>query len=341
MQGIRAEFDGRPGNGETMAVADGVSWLRMPLPFRLAHINLWLLRDGRDCVIVDTGMGVDVCRETWDSVFAGELNNASVSSVVVTHMHPDHAGCAGWLIDRLDCDFWMTREEYLMCRVLLTDTNEDVPEPALRFYHAAGFTAEQLETYKAHFGMFGKFVPDMPRSYRRLRDRERPAFGGGAWEILIGRGHSPEHACLFDAERNVLIAGDQLLPTISPNVSVWPTEPRANPLADFLDSLDTLEARLPEDVLVLPAHGTPFRGAHARLEALRKEHRDKLDVLLDNGSDARRAVDTFRDLFGRPIDDRNRVMATGEALAHLHYLVENGDMVAETDDDHVTWFSRR
>jgi glyoxylase-like metal-dependent hydrolase (beta-lactamase superfamily II) len=341
MAGIRMEFKGRPDNGETMAVADGVSWLRMPLPWRLGHINLWLLRDGRDCVIVDTGIGEDTCRDTWEDVFAGELKDANVSDVVVTHMHPDHAGCAGWLVDRLDTEFWMTREEYLMCRVLMTDTNADVPGAALRFYHAAGFSDEQLATFKAHFGMFGKFVSDMPRSYRRLRDRERPDFDGGAWEILIGRGHSPEHACLFDAERNVLIAGDQLLPAISPNVSVWPTEPGANPLGDFFDSIDMLEARLPEDVLVLPAHGPPFRGAHVRLEALRKEHTDKLNVLLDNSGSPRRAADTFDDLFGRAIDDGNRVMATGEALAHLHYLVENGDMVADVDDDHVTWFSRR
>ena len=341
MQGIHTEFDGLPDDGGTMAVADGVSWLRMPLPFRLNHINLWLLRNDGDCVIVDTGMGTKDCRDTWDDVFAGELKSSTVSAVVVTHMHPDHAGCAAWLVDRLATDLWMTRQEYLMCRVLLTDTNADVPEPALHFYHAAGFSAEQLETYKAHFGMFGKFVPGMPRSYRRLQDRDRPDFDGGAWEVVIGRGHSPEHACLFDAERNIVISGDQLLPTISPNVSVWPTEPQANPLGDFFASLDTLEARLPEDVLVLPAHGAPFRGAHARLEALRKEHTDKLDVLLENSREPRRVVDTFGDLFGRAIDDRNRVMATGEALAHLHYLVANGDMVADVDDDHVTWFRRR
>ena len=336
------EFNGRrPGDGETMTVADGVSWLRMPLPFRLNHINLWLLRDGRDCVIVDTGMGTKECHDTWDSVLAGDLQDATISDVVVTHMHPDHAGCAAWLVDRLGADLWMTREEYLMCRVLLTDTNADVPQEALRFYRAAGFSAEQLDTYKAHFGMFGKFVPGMPKSYRRLQEGERPDFGGGAWEILIGRGHSPEHACLLDAERNVLISGDQLLPAISPNVSVWPTEPGANPLGDFLDSLDMLEARLPEDVLVLPAHGPPFRGAHVRLAALRKEHTDKLDMLLENSSSPRRVVDTFGDLFATQIDDRSRVMATGEALAHLHYLVEKGDMVADVDDGHVTWFHRR
>ena len=340
MREIRTEFEGRPGDGETMAVADGVSWLRMPLPFRLNHINLWLLRDG-DLTIVDTGMGVDICRDAWESLFAGELKDARVGGVVVTHMHPDHAGCAAWLVERLATDLWMTRQEYLMCRVLMADTNANVPEAALRFYRAAGFSEEQLESYKANFGMFGKFVPDMPRSYRRLRDGDRPDFDNNAWEILIGRGHSPEHACLFDAERNVLIAGDQLLPTISPNVSVWPTEPTADPLADFFASIDKLEARLPEDVLVLPAHGAPFRGAHARLEALRREHANKLEVLLDNGREPRRVVDTFRDLFGRPIGDRNRVMATGEALAHLHYLVAKGDMVAENDDDHVTWFRRR
>ncbi len=186
--------------------------------------------------------------------------------------------------------------------------------------------------------MFGKFVKGMPQSHRRLQDGESYVFAGRQWEVIVGRGHSPEHACLYDRDRNVLISGDQVLPTISPNISVWPTEPQANPLQDFFASIDRLEASLPDDVLVLPAHGRPFRGLHARLEALRKEHTDRLEILLDNGREPRRAVDVFGDLFGRAITDGNRIMATGEALSHLHYLVATGDMTATTDDDHVTWF---
>lgn len=340
MKGIRYEFDARPEQGATLALDDGLTWLRMPLPFSLAHINLWLLRDERGWVIVDTGIDTDTSREAWRRVFADGMHGEPATHVIVTHMHPDHVGCANFLVDEFDADLWMSREEYLLCRVLVADTGQRAPREGVSFYKAAGFTGEQLELYQANFGMFGKFVKGMPQSHRRLCDGDVLQLAGFQWEVVIGRGHSPEHACLYDRDRNVLISGDQILPTISPNISVWPTEPLANPLQDFLDSIDHFEATLDEDVLVLPAHGKPFRGAHARLEELRKEHTDRLDILMSNGGQPRRVVDTFGDLFGRAINDSNRIMATGEALAHLHCLVATGDMNVTTDDDGVRWFQR-
>ena len=338
MSGIRYELDMRPGEGETLSLADGMLWLRMPLPFQLNHINLWLLRDEGGWVIVDTGLGTATTREIWQKIFADSMRNEPATHIIVTHLHPDHAGCADWLVNEFGVDLWMTREEYLLCRILIADTGKEAPPEGVRFYRAAGFSDEQIALYRENFGMFGKVVPGMPQAHRRIRDGEHLRFAGHDWEVIVGRGHSPEHACLLDCERNILISGDQILPTISPNISVWPTEPQSNPLQEFFDSIDRLEQALPEDVLVLPAHGKPFRGAHTRLEALRREHLERLEILFDNGREPRRAVDTFGDLFGRAINDNNRIMATGEALAHLHYLVATGDMSAEADSDDVTWF---
>ena len=338
MSGIRYELDMRPGEGETLSLADGMLWLRMPLPFQLNHINLWLLRDEGGWVIVDTGLGTATTREIWQKIFADSMRNEPATHIIVTHLHPDHAGCADWLVNEFGVDLWMTREEYLLCRILIADTGKEAPPEGVRFYRAAGFSDEQIALYRENFGMFGKVVPGMPQAHRRIRDGEHLRFAGHDWEVIVGRGHSPEHACLLDCERNILISGDQILPTISPNISVWPTEPQSNPLQEFFDSIDRLEQALPEDVLVLPAHGKPFRGAHTRLEALRREHLERLEILFDLGREPRRAVDTFGDLFGRAINDNNRIMATGEALAHLHYLVATGDMSAEADSDDVTWF---
>ena len=340
MKTIQYELATRPADGHTLPLADGVLWLRMPLPFALNHINLWLLRDEDGWVIVDSGIDSKTSRELWRHVFADSMDGAPATHFIATHMHPDHVGCANWLVGEFDVDLWMTREEYLLCRTLIADTGRDAPAEGVRFYRAAGFSDAQIALYQQNFGSFGKFVQGMPQAYTRLQDGDCLQFAGYEWEIIVGRGHSPEHACLYDAERNILISGDQLLPTISPNISVWPTEPKANPLQDFFDSIDTLEEKLPDDVLVLPAHGKPFRGAHVRLEELRKEHAEKLDALLAGGSRPRRVVDVFGDLFGAAINDSNRIMATGEALAHLHYLLNTGDMVAEQDASGVRWFSR-
>ncbi len=337
---IRYEFESRPAEAATIPVADGLVWLRMPLPFSLNHINLWLLRDVSGWVIVDTGVDTRTSRGVWEDTFKGAMRGDPATHVVATHLHPDHVGCAGWLVHHFDVDLWMTRDEYMLCRILVADTGRSAPDEGVRFYAGAGFSSEQLAHYRKSFGMFGKFVHPLPESYKRMSDGDALSFGGSLWEIIIGNGHSPEHACLYDADRNILIAGDQLLPTISPNVSVWPTEPLANPLKDWFASLEKLKSRLPADVLVLPAHGKPFRGAHYRLEQLAKDHTDRLDSLLQICKEPMRVVDVFPSLYKATINDGNRIMATGEAVSHLNYLCESGVMSAETDSDHVTWYCR-
>ena len=331
------EFKSRPDDGKTLSVADGIEWLRMPLPFSLNHINLWLLRDSQQWAIVDTGVGTTKTVDLWKTVFTDAMQGDPASCVIATHMHPDHVGCAGFLARHFDVDFWMSRDEYMMCRILVGDTGRSAPEEGVSFYTEAGFSDDQLHMYEAAFGLFGKYVKPLPESYKRLRDGSELTIGEYQWQIVTGGGHSPEHASLFDRQRNVLISGDQLLPTISSNVSVWPTEPLANPLQDWFDSLQKLRATVPEDVLVLPAHGKPFRGAHERIDVMITEHEQNLVRLHATCDEPKRAVDVFPALFKSRIDDRNRIMATGEALSHLNYLVLAGELQVENRDN-VNWY---
>lgn len=335
---LEYEFDRRPDPGETMEVAAGVRWLRMPLPFILGHINLWLLDDGDGLTIVDTGLHEPDTHAVWNRLL--DERQAAVKRVIVTHLHPDHSGCAGWLTERHGVELWMSREEYLLCRVLKMDTGRPAPPDAIDFYRRCGYDAGQLQRFVKRFGRFGSVVSPLPDSYRRLRDGDRVAVGKYDWEVMVGRGHSPEHAALFCRELNLVIAGDQILPTISSNVSVWPTEPEADPLADWLETLNALSTRLPHDVLVLPAHGRPFRGAHRRLRQLVDEHESGLEKLLHLCSQRpQRAVDVFPALFKSKINDGNLMMATGEAVAHLHYLRNRGQLDAHDDADGVRWFT--
>ena len=335
---ISYEFPERPGAGETMPVAPGVLWLRMPLPFALGHINLWLLEDGDGWTIVDTGVCVEEARNVWRKTLDGLSNGDAINRIIVTHLHPDHAGNAGWLSTQVDTELWMTREEYLLCRILVADTGRQTPEAGNHFYKAAGFPPESMDNYHKIFGFFGKFVSELPESYRRIQDGNNIEIGNDEWEVIVGRGHSPEHACLFCAERNLLISGDQLLPTISSNVSVYPTEPMANPLREWLDSLEHLKCRIPHDVLVLPAHGKPFRGAHERLDALTREHTNCLGELEVLCREPKRAIDAFPALFKSKINQGNLIMATGESVAHLNYLLAAGRVTVETDNDGVAWY---
>jgi glyoxylase-like metal-dependent hydrolase (beta-lactamase superfamily II) len=338
---IQYEYDFTPETGEAVDILPGLKWLRLPLPFLLGHINVWLLQESDGWAIVDTGIFNNATREVWEYIFEQYLQNAPITRVLVTHMHPDHVGCAGWLCERFDIELSMSREEYLMCRILVTDTGKPAPEEGKRFYKAAGFFEENMGRYGALFGGFGKVVAPLPQSYRRLYGGLAFNIGLYQWQVVIGNGHSPEHACLYCSELNVLISGDQILPTISSNVSVFPTEPAANPLDDWLRSLCKLKSLLPGDVLVLPAHGKPFRGAHIRLDELILEHETGLENLRKLCREPKRAVDVFSALFKSKITDGNLIMATGEAIAHLHYLRNRDELDVTTDATGTNWYRTR
>ena len=333
-----------PAAGLAREVAPGVLWLRMPMPFALDHINLYALRDGPGWAVVDTGVQTPETTSAWRTLVAdeGALGDGGVSRVLVTHMHPDHVGMAGWLTRKFECRLWMTSLEYLNCRVLVRDTGREAPQEAQDFYRRAGWDEVAMDLYRTRFGGFGKFVHALPESFRRLREGDELVIGERAWTVVVGSGHSPEHACLYSRQLGVFVSGDQVLPRISSNVSVFPTEPDADPLGDWLDSLDRLRRDIPDDVLVLPAHNEPFRGLHARLDHLRSGQERSLARLVDRLATPCRAVDTFPALFARPIgqDHQQLGLATGEALAHLNYLLVRGLAKLDTDAQGVNWYRR-
>lgn len=340
--GLDYPLEGVPDVGDTMEILPGLHWVRMPLPFSLKWINLWLIDDGEPgWTIVDTGIPLDETRDAWRQIFEKKLAGRPVWRIIVTHMHPDHSGNAGWLSRKFPgAGLWMTQLEYLTCRMLVADTGRDAPQAGIDFYNAAGWTQAQVGNYRERFGEFGRAVSQMPDSYRRLRDGGTIRLGGHDWQAIIGRGHSPEHCCLYSEALNVMISGDQLLPRISSNVSVHPTEPLANPLADWIASCEKLRDMVPEDVLVLPAHNEPFHGAHKRLDHLVKGHEAALKRLKQRLEEApRRVVDVFPAVFGRAIGDDVLSMATGEALAHLRCLIERGEAGVERDGDGVDWYT--
>jgi glyoxylase-like metal-dependent hydrolase (beta-lactamase superfamily II) len=338
---IQYEYDFQAEIGEALDILPGLKWLRLPLPFMLGHINVWLLQDGDGWAIVDTGIHSNMTRTTWENVFRRQLDNAPITRVVVTHLHPDHAGCAGWLCETFDVDLYMTRDEYLLCRILVSDTGMPAPKEGRRFYQAAGFEEQHMMRYIEMFGSFGKMVAQLPQAYHRLAEDRSVHIGAQEWQVITGHGHSPEHACLYNPRQNVLISGDQVLPTISPNVSVYPTEPTANPLQGWFDSLHRMKTLLPDDVLVLPSHGKPFRGVKGRLDALIDEHESGLEKLRQLCREPQRAVDVFPALFKSKITDSNLMMATGEAIAHLNYLLYEGEVGFNTDENGVRWFQIR
>jgi glyoxylase-like metal-dependent hydrolase (beta-lactamase superfamily II) len=323
-----------PAPGAVAEIAPGVHWLRMPLPFRLNHINLWLLEDGDGWTIVDTGIFDDRTVELWEGVFAGLLAGRPVNRVICTHFHPDHAGMAGWLCERFGVRLWMTQAEWLSARSLSTDTDPDVLDHQAEFLRAAG-CSDQLVADTRQGGLrYPRLVSPVPRSYRRMRDGMAFEVGGREWRVVVGTGHAPEHACLYCESLSLMIAGDQVLPRITPIVAVQAFEPEANPLADFLMSVGKLR-NLPADTYVLPSHDRPFAGLHARLDYLHAHHVERLEEFQKFCDTPRTAAELAALAFPRAMDGQNITFALGETLAHLNFLVIGGQMGRTTRPDGI------
>ena len=333
-------LDDVPAPGETFEIADGVHWIRMPMPGRLDHINVWLLRDGDGYTIVDTGINNEDVQRHWESILDKVLAGRPLKRVFATHLHNDHTGNAGWLARRFDSELWMSQADFFMCRVMAADGPADVPEDAIRFYKRAGFDKRWIEIYRSRFGKFGSGISQLPAGYRRVVDGEVIPIDGREWRVAIGYGHAPEHVCLYCPELGVMISGDQVLPRITPNVSVNPSEPRANPLKYWLSSCRHLRDTLSDDLLVLPAHQDPFRGLHQRLGDLIDFHETGIEKLVAMCDEPRRSVDVFPALFKREVDDYMFFPATGESIAHIHYAVDEGLLQESEDDDGVAWFTK-
>jgi len=338
--------DTQPEPGHTHPVAEGAAWIRMPLPFALDHINLWLLRDeidGREgWTIVDCGVTRDEVKTLWDKVFETSLDGLPVLRVLVTHMHPDHVGLAHWLCERWQAPLWMSMTDFMTASLWSTRKTEGAgaggPGAADHFARHGLADTEALEHVRNRIGYYPSLVADMPPRYTRLMHGDTVRIGANDWRVIVGYGHAPEHVSLYCEALNVLISGDMVLPRISTNVSVFDYEPNGNPLPLYLDSLGRY-AGLPGDTLVLPSHGRPFIGLHERIKQQQDHHRDRLAEVLDACAQPMSAADILPILFKRKLDHHQITFAMGEALAHLHALYYEGKLKRRAGDDGVIRFA--
>ncbi|NYT37901.1 MBL fold metallo-hydrolase [Allopusillimonas soli] len=338
--------DQQPLPGAVLNVADGVRWVRMPLPFALDHINVWLLRDqidGREgWTLVDCGVARDEVKDLWKQIFDTALDGLPVLRVVVTHMHPDHIGLADWICKRWDAPMWITMTDYaiacLWSRTQSTSKGGPQGAGALAHFMRHGLADPDAQaSISKRDNYYASLVPSVPETFRRIMHGDRITIGGRIWQVIVGYGHAPEHASLYCDTLGVLISGDMVLPRISTNVSVFNFEPEANPLPLYLNSLRAYDG-LPEDTLVLPSHGRPFRGMHERIAQQHAHHAERLDEVMRACGQPQSAADIVPIMFHRKLDHHQLTFAMGEALAHLHALWHEGKLTRAMGDDGVYRF---
>jgi glyoxylase-like metal-dependent hydrolase (beta-lactamase superfamily II) len=331
-------FKTPPKPGTWQEVAPGVRWLRMPLPFALDHINLWLIRENTGWAIIDTGFALDAVETAWDHILT--TLDGPIVRIIVTHFHPDHLGLAHWLMARTGAPLHITHGEMAMGQAIWHQLPGYDVAAMLAQFAAHGLEPARLQALAERGHAYRRGVPALPTVHRRLYEGENLLLGEHPWKVLIGHGHSPEHASLYSSSLGILISGDMLLPRISTNVSVWAIHPEDDPLGHFLESVARLR-HLPENTLVLPSHGLPFVGLHPRVAQLKAHHEERCAALLLGLTEGPKAAgDLLALLFERELDTHQVMFAMGEAIAHLNHLVQQGLACIQTHEQGPIRFAR-
>jgi len=314
-----------PDSSGAIEITEGVYWLRLPLPMALNHINIWLLKDDDGWTVVDTGFKSRRSQSLWQEAFETVLQGRPIRKVIATHMHPDHIGQAKWLCQHFDCDLHMSQAEFFYGHYLGNVDPSHYLRHLEKFYASMGIDELDPEGREG-ITLTPQVFSSLPLSYTRLRGGDTLLINGEPWNLIPGSGHSPEHICLYSPVKNLLISGDQVLPSITSNISVYAEDPSANPLEEWLDSCRRISQQLPADSLVLPAHGQPFVGLHHRLETLIEGHHRQLDRLRKFLQEPHTCVDTLPILFSGDLKGFNRLIAATEALAHINFLRARGEV---------------
>ncbi|MEL6609101.1 MAG: MBL fold metallo-hydrolase [Pseudomonadota bacterium] len=317
---LRYPFPDAPAPGEAVEVAQGVLWMRLPLPMALDHVNIYALDDGDGWTIIDTGMRTPEGIKGWAALKAGPLAGKQVTRVVLTHHHPDHVGFVGNFV-RDGAELLTSRTAYLTARMLTLDAQASYPPETVTFYRRAGMAEAVLQKRLEERPFnFADVVVPMPLGYTRLRHGDAITMGGRRWAVHEGNGHAPEHLTFWSQDDDLVLAGDQILPSISPNIGVYPTEPEADPVGEWLESCERLAYLAEDRHLVLGGHKLPFTGLPIRMRQLIDNHHGVLDRLLAALDTPKAAGDVFQPIFKREIRGGEYGLALVEAFAHCQHL---------------------
>ncbi|MGB7317716.1 MAG: MBL fold metallo-hydrolase [Planktotalea sp.] len=338
---IRYPWETPPVGSEAIEVAEGVLWMRLPLPMKLDHVNVYALDDGDSWTIIDTGFDSKKTRAIWQDIIAGPLKGKPVSRLLVTHHHPDHIGLAGWFQSELGAELWTTRTAWLMGRMLQLDEQLHPTHETLEFWRSAGMADDIFAQRAAERPFnFADVVAPLPLGFRRIKQGDTIRAGGRDWDVHIGNGHAPEHATLWSRDDNLVIAGDQILSSISSNIGVYATEPDADPVGDWLEACERLNLLARPDHLVLGGHKLPFTGLPTRMRQLIDNHHGALDRLEAHLDKPSTASDCFAPLFKRKIGPAEYGLALVESIAHVQHLWIEGRALREKREDGA-WVYRR
>jgi glyoxylase-like metal-dependent hydrolase (beta-lactamase superfamily II) len=330
-EALRYPLESHPGPDQVVEVLPGVLWVRLKLPFRLNHVNIYLLEDGKGFTAVDSGFGNEDSIAAWTTLLEGPLKNIAITRLIVTHSHPDHVGLAGWVVERFSCPLHMSQVEYLQSVYHQNRGTEERRNAQRLFFRRHGMDENLTDKLLGRGQDYLKRVSILPPSYRRLSHGDEISIGARRFKVITGGGHALDQVMLYCAADKLFLSADQVLSKISPNVSVWAVEPDQNSLGEYLASLASLTTSLPYDVLVLPGHGVPFYGLKTRIKQLADHHEERCRLIAEA---CREIPQTSAELvpvvFHKHVLDPHQMgFAAGELIAHVNYMLVEGRLRSE------------
>lgn len=303
-----------------MQIGNGLHTFRLPLPLTLDHLNVYLLEGKDGWSIIDTGLNYPAAQKIWErSLTSLGIDFTEIRNVVVTHFHIDHVGLAGWIQEKSGCRVFMSAQE-LEYMDKFQDIYVDNDYELRQFLFQHGFNKEQVLGLRNLFARVEKIIKPEP-VVDILEDCDFIELGDRLWQVLITPGHASGHICLYDSQEEILLAGDQLLPSITSNISILPSC-SINPLEEYLESLKRLKKL--DIKLALPAHGDLFADVKNRIDQLFSHHSERLQIILDSVGEGKNAGQITDLVFGEEMDLLQRFLAVGETLAHLQLLIRYG-----------------
>ena len=320
-----------PADGHPLEIAPGIYWVRFAIPFALTHVNIYLLRDLDGWVAVDTSAGTDKTQATWTEIFRFMGGPKALKRLIITHHHVDHSGAAGWLMQATGCEVLMAAQERDAMARSLAPHAPDRPQKLVRHLLWLGCPEAEAQDIPRNIWRIADYSGPLASAPHIIARGDRLAMGGREWLLRTGNGHAPESIMLHCEAEGILIAGDQILPKISPFIGIFMEDKDKNPLADYMGFLEGAMRDIPRDTLVLPGHGLPFAGAGRRVRALHEHHIERCDLVLESCLSATSTPRALVDrLFRRNLDGMMS-MALAETMAHVNYLLADGRLAAATE----------
>lgn len=324
-----------PATGEVRPIADGVLWMRVPLPFQLNHVNIYLVEDDGGWAVIDTGIDDEITRNAWEKILAGPLAGQRITRIFATHFHPDHIGLAGWLCRRFDAPLFCSQTTYLSSQAISLDPESFASQRHLKFYARHGLPHETAAMVASDGHAYLRMVSELPETFTRRVDGDVINLGGRRLEVIGCDGHAPEQLTLHDRAAKLYLAGDQVIAKITPNISVWAVDPDGDPLGLFLRSLERIAGAVDPDSLVLPGHRLPFRGIDTRCRQIIGHHEIRCELMLDALRAGPRSVgELVPALFSQKLDAHQLGFAFSETHAHVNYLVGAGKLLKRRSPGH-------